>query len=87
MSNRYYRALNKLVTHVQHPHNPLLGINQINALVKNTGLSLHKFTSFSQVEGRAEQGKDNDVSYPSQTDLLSLSGLPLSAHGQAEEIA
>ena len=32
------------------------------------------------------QGKDNDVSYPSQADLLSLCGLPLSAQGQAEEI-
>ena len=76
ISNRYYRVLNKLVTHVQHPHNPLLGINQINALVKNTGLSLHKFTSFAQVEGRAEQGMDNDVSYPSQTDCNTYSGYP-----------
>ena len=86
MSTRYYRVLNKLVTYVQCPHTPLLGINQINALIKNTGLSLPKFTSFAQVEGRAAQGKDNDTSYPSQTDLLSLCGLPLSAQGQAEEI-
>ena len=55
-------------------------------MIKNTGLSLPKFTSFAQVEGRAVQEKYVDVNYSSQTDLLSLCRLSLSAQGQAEEI-
>ena len=86
MSTRYNRALNTLVTYVQRPHTPLLGTNQINALVKGTGISLTKFTSFAQVESRAAQGKDYDSNYPSPTDLLNLCGLPLPAQEQAEEI-
>ena len=85
-STRYNKALNTLVMHVQNPHNPLLGTNQINALVKGTGISLTKFTGFAQVEGRAAQGKDYDSNYPSPTDLLNLCGLPLPAQEQAEEI-
>ena len=82
----YNRVLNTLVTYVQRPHTPLLGTNQINALVKGTGISLTKFTSFAQVESRAAQGKDYDSNYPSPTDLLNLCGLPLPAQEQAEEI-
>ena len=86
MSNRYHRALNKLVTYVQHPHIPMLGVNQINSLIKNTGLSLHKFTGFAQVEGHVEQEKAKDVNYPSQLDLLGLCGqqiqFPEMTHGQ-----
>ena len=58
----------------------------IRSMIKNTGLSLPKFTSFAQVEGRAVQEKYVDVNYSSQTDLLSLCRLSLSAQGQAEEI-
>ena len=86
MSTRYNRALNTLVKHVQRAHNPLLGVNQINAQLKGTGLSLNKFTGFAQAEGRVALERDNDSSYPSPTDLLNLCGLPLPAHYQAEEI-
>ena len=86
MSKGYNRALNTLVTYVQRPHTPLLGLNQINALLKGTGISLNKFTGFAQAESRAAQGKDYDSYYPSPTDLLNLCGLPLPAQKQAEEI-
>ena len=85
MSTRYNRALNTLVMHIQHPHTPLLGVNQINILLKGTGISLNKFTGFAQAESRLTQGKD-DSNYPSPLDLLNLCGLPTPAHNQAEEV-
>ena len=86
MSTRFNKALNTLVMHVQRPHTPLLGVNQINTLLKSTGISLNKFTSFAQVDSRATSGKDSDNNYPSPIDLLNLCGLPLPAQEQAVEI-
>ena len=86
MSTRFNKALNTLVMHVQRPHTPLLGVNQINTLLKSTGISLNKFTSFAQVDSRATSGKDSDNKYPSPIDLLNLCGLPLPAQEQAVEI-
>ena len=86
MSKRYNRALNTLVMHVQRPHTPLLGVNQINILLKGTGISLNRFTGFAQAESRVTQGKDNDSNYPSPIDLLNLCGLLLPAQNQAEEV-
>jgi len=86
MSTRYNRALNTLVKHIQCAHNPLLGVNQINAQLKGTELSLNRFTGFAQAENRVARGRDNDSNYPSPTDLLNVCGLPLPAQNQAEEI-
>ena len=38
-SAHYNQALNVLIKHVQKPHVPLLGVNQINILLKGTGIS------------------------------------------------
>ena len=86
MSTRYNRALNTLVMHVQHPHTPLLGVNQINTLLKSTGISLSKFTGFAQVDSRTASGRESDNNYPSSIDLLNLCGLPLPAQEQAAEL-
>ena len=86
MSMCFNRALNTLVMHVKRPHTPLLGVNQINTLLKSTGISLNKFTSFAQVDSRAMSGKESDNNYPSSIDLLNLCGLPLPAQEQAAEI-
>ena len=84
-SKRYNEALNVLVRHVQNTHVPLLGVNQINSLLKGTGLSLNRFTSFAQAEGRVVKGRNRDDRYPSSLDLLNLCGLPLPAQYQMEE--
>ena len=86
MSTCYNKALNTLVKHVQHAHTPLLGLNQINILLKGTGISLNRFTGFAQAESRVAREKSNDSNYPSPLDLLNLCGLPLPAQNQAEEI-
>jgi len=75
-----------LVKHVQNPHVPLLGVNQINLLLKGTGISLNRFTGFAQAEGRVVDRKNKDNTYPSSMDLLNLCGLPLPAQYQTEEI-
>jgi len=85
-STRYNQALNVLVKHVQNPHVPLLGVNQINLLLKGTGVSLNRFTGFAQAEGRVVDRKSKDNNYPSSLDLLNLCGLPLPAQYQTEEI-
>ena len=56
-STRFNQALNTLVKHVQKAHVPLLGVNQINTLLKGTGVSLNRFTGFAQAEGRAVRGR------------------------------
>ena len=63
----------------------MLGVNQINILLKGTGVSLNRFTGFAQAEGRAVKGKSKDDNYPSPLDLLNLCGLPLPAQYQTEE--
>jgi len=85
-STRYNQALNVLVKHVQNPHVPILGVNQINLLLKGTGISLNRFTGFAQAEGRIVDRKSKDNNYPSSLDLLNLCGLPLPAQYQTEEI-
>jgi hypothetical protein len=85
-SARYNQALNVLIKHVQKPHVPLLGVNQINILLKGTGVSLNRFTGFAQAEGRVVNRKSKDNNYPSSLDLLNLCGLPLPAQYQTEEI-
>ena len=85
-STRYNQALNVLVKHVQNPHVPLLGVNQINLLLRGTGISLNRFTGFAQAEGRVVDRKNKDNTYPSSMDLLNLCGLPLPAQYQTEEI-
>ena len=84
-SARYNQALNTLVKHVQKPHVPLLGVNQINILLKGTGVSLGRFTGFAQAEGRIVDRKSKGNNYPSSVDLLNLCGLPLPAQYQTEE--
>ena len=84
-SKRYNEALNVLVRHVQNTHVPLLGVNQINILLKGTGISLSRFTGFAQAEGRVVKGKSKDDRHPSSLDLLNLCGLPLPAQYQMEE--
>ena len=84
-SKRYNEALNVLVRHVQNTHVPLLGMNQINILLKGTGISLSRFTGFAQAEGRVVKGKSKDDRYPSSLDLLNLCGLFLPAQYQMEE--
>ena len=64
---------------------PLLGINQVNILLKGTGISLNGFTGFAQAEGRVMKERSKDGNYPSPLDLLNLCGLPLPAQYQAEE--
>ena len=85
VSTCYNKALNTLVKHVQHTHTPLLGVNQINVLLKGTGISLSRFTGFVQAESRVTREKSNDINYPSPLDLLNLCGFPLPAQYQAEE--
>ena len=63
-STRYNQALNSLVKHVQNDHEPLLGVNQINLLLKGTGISLNRFTGFAQAESRLANAKNRDVDYP-----------------------
>ena len=46
-STRFNKALNTLVKHVQSAHVPLLGVNQVNILLKGTGISLNRFTGFA----------------------------------------
>ena len=84
-SKRYNEALNVLVGHVQKLHVPLLGNNQINSLLKGTGLSLSRFTGFAQAENRVTNLRSKDDRYPTSMDLLNLCGLPLPAQYQAEE--
>ena len=84
-SKRYNEALNVLVGHVQKLHVPLLGNNQINSLLKGTGLSISRFTGFAQVENRATNPRNKDDRYPTSMDLLNLCRLPLPAQYQAEE--
>ena len=84
-SKRYNEALNVLVGHVQKLHVPLLGNNQINSLLKGTGLSLSRFTGFAQAENRVANPGSKDDRYPTSMDLLNLCGLPLPAQYQAEE--
>ena len=84
-SKRYNEVLNVLVGHVQNTHVPLLGVNQINILLKGTGISLSRFTGFAQAEGRVVKGKSKDDRHPSSLDLLNLCGLPLPAQYQMEE--
>ena len=84
-STRYNTALNTLVKHVQRAHTPLLGVNQINILLKGTGISLNRFAGFAQAESTVAREKSNDSNYPSPLDLLNLCGLPLPAQYQAEE--
>ena len=86
MTKHYNKALNTLVMHVQQPHTPLLGDNQINTLLKSTGLSLSKFTGFAQVDCRTASGRESDSNYPSSIDLMNLCGLPLPAQEQAAEL-
>jgi len=86
MTTRYNAALNTLVMHVQQPHTPLLGDNQINTLLRNTGLSLSKFTGFAQADRRTVSGRESDSNYPSSVDLLNLCGLPLPAQEQTAEL-
>ena len=85
-STRYNQALNSLVKHVQNDHVQLLGVNQINLLLKGTGISLNRFTGFAQAESRLANAKNRDINYPTQLDLLNLCGLPLPAQYQSEEI-
>ena len=84
-STLYNKALNVLVMYVQQPHTPLLGVNQINALLKGTGISLSKFTGFAQVESRVTQRED-DLNYPSHLGLLNLCGLPMPVFNQTEDV-
>ena len=72
MTTRYNKALNTLVMHVQQPHTPLLGDNQINTLLRNTGLSLSKFIGFAQVDSRTVSGRESDsnVAMDEFVDLL-----------------
>jgi len=86
MTTRYNAALNTLVMHVQQPHTPLLGDNQINTLLRNTGFSLSKFTGFAQADRRTVSGRESDSNYPSSVDLLNLCGLPLPAQEQTAEL-
>ena len=84
-STHFNQALNTMVKHVQKAHVPLLGVNQINILLKGTGISLNRFTGFAQTEGRVVKGKSKDDNYPSPLDLLNLCWLPLPAQYQTEE--
>ena len=84
-STRYNQALNSLVRYVQNTHVPLLGVNQINLLLKGTGISLNRFTGFAQAESRLVNAKSKDINYPTPLDLLNLCGLPLPAQYQNEE--
>ena len=84
-STRYSKALNSLVKHVQNAHVPLLGVNQVNNLLRGTGISLNRFTGFAQAEGRVVKERSKDDNYPSPFDLLNLCGLPLPAQYQDEE--
>ena len=86
MTTRYNTALNTLIMHVQQPHTPLLGDNQINTLLKSTGLSLSKFTGFAQVECRTTSERESDSNYPSSTDLMNLCGMLLPAQEQTAEL-
>ena len=84
-STRFNKALNSLVKHIQSAHVPLVGVNQVNTLLRGTGISLNRFTGFAQAEGSVVKEKSKDVNYPSPLDLLNLCGLPLPAQYQAEE--
>ena len=75
-SKRYNEAL---VRHVQKLHVPLLGNNQINSLLKGTGLSLGRFTGFAQAENRVANLRSKDERYPTSMDLINLCGLALPA--------
>lgn len=86
MTSRYYEALKMLNTYVQQSHVPLLGVNAVNALIKNTGLSLHKYKGFALVEGQAVEEQTNDNDYPSAHYLLNLCGLSLSAKEQIQKV-
>ena len=83
-SKRYYEALNALVGYIQKPHVPLMGYNSVNSLLKGTGISLSRFTSFAQAENRVSAGSKGD-DYPTSMDLLSLCGLPLPAQYHIDE--
>ena len=85
VSTRFNKALNTLVKHVQRTHVPLLGVNQVNVLLKGTGISLSRFTGFAQAESRVTREKSKDINYPSPLDLLNLCRLPLPVQYQAEE--
>ena len=84
-STRFNKALNSAVKHVQNAHVPLLGVNQVNILLRGTGISLNRFTGFAQAEGRVVKERSKDDNYPSPFDLLNLCGLPLPAQYQDEE--
>ena len=84
-STRFNKALNSVVKHVQNAHVPLLGVNQVNILLRGTGISLNRFTGFAQAEGRVVKERSKDDNYPSPFDLLNLCGLPLPAQYQDEE--
>ena len=56
----------------------------MNSLLKGTGLSLSRFTSFAQAENRVNPGSKGDR-YPTSMDLLNLWGLPLPAQYHIDE--
>ena len=74
-----------LSAYVRQQHDPLMNDHDINALLRNTGLSLYKFRGFAYVEIRAEEEATEESEYPSENDLINLCGLPAKAQNQIDE--
>ena len=74
-----------LSAYVRQQHDPLMNDHDINALLRNTGLSLYKFRGFAYVEIRAEEEATEESEYPSENDLINLCGLPAKAQNQTDE--
>ena len=84
-SNRYREAFKMLSAYVRYQHEPLMNNHEINVLLRNTGLSLHKFRGFAYVEIRAEEEATEESEYPTENDLMNLCGLPAKAQDQINE--
>ena len=84
-SSRYREAFKMLSAYVRYQHDPLMNNHDINVLLRNTGLSLHKFRGFAYVEIRAEEEATEESEYPTENDLMNLCGLPAKAQDQINE--
>ena len=84
-SSSYREAFRMLSAYVRQQHDPLMNNHDINALLRNTGLSLYKFRGFAYVEIRAEEEATAESEYPSENDLINLCGLPAKAQNQIDE--
>ena len=84
-SSRYREAFKMLSAYVRQQPDPLMNNHDINALMRNIGLSLYKFRGFAYVEIRAEEEATEESEYPSENDLINLCGLPAKAQNQTDE--